>query len=168
MNFGSKASFNSPSKGAIYIAKPGNTVFCLQSALIEAALLITWLNGPWLARFLLLHMDTVTRNFSSTMASDSDASNNLETIDVRYGYVMIFSTIFVFYSLNNYVAPCFGTPKSVRNDPWRWRNLFISWIHGMIAGIWNILWYDYTFMIYIWAVWLFYVFMIWILCPWLY
>ena len=83
------------------------------------------------------------------MASDSDASNNLETIDVRYGYVMIFSTIFVFYSLNNYVAPYLGTPKSVRDDPWRWRNLFISWIHGMIAGTWNILWYDYTFMIYI-------------------
>lgn len=76
------------------------------------------------------------------MASDSDYTRSMQKVEVRYGYLMIFSTIIVFHSLNNLVARYVGTPKSVRNDPWRWRNLFISWIHGMICGSWNILWYD--------------------------
>lgn len=75
------------------------------------------------------------------MASDADYANNVK-VDVRFGYLTIFSTIIIFHSLNKLVARYVGTPKSVKEDPWRWRNLFISWIHGMICGTWNILWYD--------------------------
>lgn len=85
------------------------------------------------------HEHHTARNSSSIMASDSDYTRSMQKVDVRYGYLMIFSTIIVFHSLNNLVARYVGTPKSVRNDPWRWRNLFISWIHGMICGSWNIL-----------------------------
>lgn len=136
------SSFDSPVQKSTCWNKPGNTVFCLQCALTEAAFLITWLNGLWLARFISFSWAPYSRNSSSIMASDSDYTRSMQKVEVRYGYLMIFSTIIVFHSLNNLVARYVGTPKSVRNDPWRWRNLFISWIHGMICGSWNILWYD--------------------------
>ncbi|XP_062591701.1 TLC domain-containing protein 2-like [Saccostrea cucullata] len=71
------------------------------------------------------------------MASDSDLRK--VEVDVRYGYLMMFSTIVVFHSLNKFVSRYVETPQSVKEDPWRWRNLVISWIHGMICGTWNVL-----------------------------
>jgi hypothetical protein len=25
-------------------------------------------------------------------------------------------------------------------DFWKWRNIFISWVHGLIVGPWEVLW----------------------------
>jgi hypothetical protein len=36
----------------------------------------------------------------------------------------------------------YGKPKFVKAevDFWKWRNIFISWIHGVIVGPWDLLW----------------------------
>jgi len=36
----------------------------------------------------------------------------------------------------------YGKPKFVKAevDFWKWRNIFISWIHGLIVGPWDFLW----------------------------
>lgn len=80
-------------------------------------------------------------NTTKGMAPDSNGNYDVK---LWHGYSVFFSTIFFFHFLNYVVQRC-GTPKSVRSDvdPWRWRNLFISWFHAAIVGTWDILWYVY-------------------------
>lgn len=62
------------------------------------------------------------------------------TVEQRHGYYMFFGSIITFGILNTIVS-AIGPPKCVKGDAWRWNNLFISWIHGAICGLWDILWY---------------------------
>lgn len=86
-------------------------------------------------------MTTSAVNLSSKMASETELYDTSETVEMRHGYYMMFSSM-LFFQLLNYIVCKVGTPKSVREDPWRWRNLFISWIHAFFCGTWDILWYD--------------------------
>lgn len=62
-------------------------------------------------------------------------------IDNRQGYSVFIFTLISLYLINIVVARR-GIPKSARPDldPWLWRNLVISWIHGLVCGVWSILW----------------------------
>ncbi|KAL5016733.1 hypothetical protein ScPMuIL_006322 [Solemya velum] len=69
-----------------------------------------------------------------------DPTNPRDHIQLKHGYYMMVSTMTFFHMLNWLIARC-GTPKSVRlpgDEPWRWRNLLISWIHAFICSVWNI------------------------------
>ncbi|XP_053376148.1 TLC domain-containing protein 2-like isoform X2 [Mercenaria mercenaria] len=59
-------------------------------------------------------------------------------VDHIYGYYMFFGSILSFVFLDIVVTKI-GPPKNVKGDPWRWNNLFISWIHAAICGTWDIL-----------------------------
>ena len=56
-------------------------------------------------------------------------------VDIKYGYYVFFTSIFAFGLLNILVTKV-GKPKIVKGDPWRWNNIFISWIHGLTSGVW--------------------------------
>ncbi|XP_033747279.1 TLC domain-containing protein 2-like [Pecten maximus] len=60
-----------------------------------------------------------------------------EDIDMMHGYYMMFGTVTLFTGLN-LVITRLGTPKTVREDPWRWKNIVISWIHALVCSIWDI------------------------------
>ena len=58
-----------------------------------------------------------------------------DKVDLQYGYIVLFASIFAFGLLNIIVTKV-GKPNVVKVDPWRWNTIFISWIHGLISGIW--------------------------------
>lgn len=64
------------------------------------------------------------------------------TSDLEYGYPVFCTTIIAFSAFNNIVS-LISIPASVGTDPCTWRNLIVSGIHGLIAGIWGCLWYVY-------------------------
>lgn len=46
----------------------------------------------------------------------------------------------VFFTVINYLVKKGGKPKNIKEDVsfWRWKNIFISFIHASISGFWNI------------------------------
>lgn len=62
----------------------------------------------------------------------------LEPIPFSYGCAGLVSTV-IFFTIINRIVTSIGPPKSVDTDTWRWNNLFISWIHAFITGLWDIL-----------------------------
>lgn len=67
----------------------------------------------------------------------------LNKVNHNYGYCMFLGSILSF-TLINIVVSRIGPPKSVKGDPWRWNNLFISWIHAAICGTWDLIWFVQT------------------------
>jgi len=64
----------------------------------------------------------------------------LEPIPVVYGYTGVAVSVVFFQSLNQFLLQ-FGSPTSVRIDEmWKWRNLFVSWVHAVIVGTWDLSW----------------------------
>jgi len=64
----------------------------------------------------------------------------LEPIPLVYGYTGIAVSVVFFQALNQFLLR-FGSPKSVRVDEvWKWRNLFVSWVHAVIVGTWDLSW----------------------------
>lgn len=57
--------------------------------------------------------------------------------------VCVLSTL-SFYSIGE-VLTRFGKPTYVATDVefWKWRNIVISWIHGIVCGLWDFLWFVY-------------------------
>ncbi|XP_076106702.1 TLC domain-containing protein 2-like [Mytilus galloprovincialis] len=82
-------------------------------------------------------MTGLNTNLSDNMASEFSAGQD---VGQCHGYTVFIGAILLFQLLNLAVTKI-GNPKSVRSDidPWRWRNLFISWIHAAIVGTWDIL-----------------------------
>lgn len=85
-------------------------------------------------------MTDIKTNFSAGMASKSDDGDGGQIVQRWHGYCVFFGTIGFFYFLN-FIITKIGNPKSVHSDvdPWRWKNLFISWFHALIVGTWDIL-----------------------------
>ncbi|XP_074642616.1 TLC domain-containing protein 2-like [Tubulanus polymorphus] len=56
----------------------------------------------------------------------------------KYGiFTLLFSMLF-FHILKT-IVNFYGAPKVVPDkDEWRWKNLFVSWIHALIVGSWNL------------------------------
>ncbi|ELT93571.1 hypothetical protein CAPTEDRAFT_64685, partial [Capitella teleta] len=45
----------------------------------------------------------------------------------------------VFFQIINQIVGKVGPPSKVdKSDTWKWRNLFISWIHAIIVGSWDL------------------------------
>jgi len=64
----------------------------------------------------------------------------LEPIPLVYGYTGIAVSVVFFQSLNQFLLR-FGSPRSVHVDEvWKWRNLFVSWVHALIVGTWDLSW----------------------------
>ncbi|VDI70409.1 Hypothetical predicted protein [Mytilus galloprovincialis] len=60
------------------------------------------------------------------------------TSDLEYGYPVFCTTIIAFSAFNKIVS-LISIPALVGTDPCTWRNLIVSGIHGLIAGIWGCL-----------------------------
>lgn len=66
----------------------------------------------------------------------------LEPVPTRYAYSgMILSVVF-FQILNKIVGggATNQTTKISDFNFWKWKNLYISWIHAIIVGLWDISW----------------------------
>ena len=71
-----------------------------------------------------------------------------EEIESRYAYTGVFLSA-VAFQIANQILIITGPPKSVETEEWKFRNLFISWVHALIVGVWDILWYvAYSFSDY--------------------
>ncbi|XP_064648642.1 TLC domain-containing protein 2-like [Lineus longissimus] len=70
----------------------------------------------------------------------SVSSLNGSSIDVRYGYCVLFGAIFFFQVLNKFVS-YLGPPKTLKDSEdefWKYKNVLISWIHACIVGPWTL------------------------------
>ncbi|OWF41596.1 TLC domain-containing protein 2-like [Mizuhopecten yessoensis] len=72
------------------------------------------------------------------MVASSGNVTTASDIDQVHGYYMMFGTMVLFTGVNLFITRL-GTPKTVREDPWRWKNILISWVHALICGVWDIL-----------------------------
>ena len=67
------------------------------------------------------------------------------TVERWHADAMCVFTILLMFAING-ILTWNGKPKSVKADIdfWKWRNIFISWVHGLIVGPWEVLciwWY---------------------------
>lgn len=69
------------------------------------------------------------------LSLEEEKFGHLEPIDIKYGITTL-SLAFILFQLLNKLLKCIGVPTSVQDDPWKWRNLFTSWIHAGICGTW--------------------------------
>ncbi len=65
-------------------------------------------------------------------------SDNL--IESKYAYLGVLASALCFQIINQIVT-VYGPPKSVQIGEWKYKNLFISWIHALIVGTWDASWY---------------------------
>lgn len=61
------------------------------------------------------------------------------TVSYAYGYASMAVAI-VFFSILNRIVLIFDKDPTRTAESWKWRNLFISWIHAFIVGVWDITW----------------------------
>ncbi|XP_069136139.1 TLC domain-containing protein 2-like [Argopecten irradians] len=62
---------------------------------------------------------------------------NVDDIEQIHGYYVMLTTVIFFIGINIAITKL-GTPKRVREDPWRWKNIVISWMHALFCSIWDI------------------------------
>lgn len=82
-------------------------------------------------------VENIIANYT-TMHSKDAPFEHLEPIPAKYGYTGVLLSVFFFQILNKIVSG-YGPPKSMQTDVWKWKNLFVSWIHAIICGIWDLL-----------------------------
>lgn len=69
---------------------------------------------------------------------------HLERIPFVYGAAIISSSVILFQTLNEILKRCYRSSSATGvagrggDDPWKWRNLFISWVHAIIVGTWDL------------------------------
>ena len=74
------------------------------------------------------------------MGLEVERMDSNEPIPALYGIIGVFVTA-IFFQIINQVTQKVGAPSAVeKSDVWKWRNLFISWIHALIVGSWDISW----------------------------
>ena len=61
-----------------------------------------------------------------------------DSIELRNGIYMLLGTI-LFFQMVNWILKSQGPPKSLKDDEWKWRNLYVSWVHASSVSIWAIL-----------------------------
>ncbi|XP_061163601.1 TLC domain-containing protein 2-like [Saccostrea echinata] len=74
---------------------------------------------------------------SYAMASSYE-KDDANDVDRRFAILMIVVSVTFFYLLNMMTAKFIKPPPSASKDPWRWRNLFVSWIHAILCGSWDL------------------------------
>ena len=67
--------------------------------------------------------------------------DSLEPVPVKYAYSGMILTVVFFQILNKIVGNGNGSNGSkIDAKFWKWKNLYISWIHAVIVGLWDISW----------------------------
>lgn len=72
-----------------------------------------------------------------SMETTELTGDGIESVHVWQAYVMCAMTTVMFYMLGE-ILDRLGKPKFVAPEVefWKWRNITISWIHGVICGTW--------------------------------
>jgi hypothetical protein len=65
--------------------------------------------------------------------------HQLPAVSYSQGYASMAISI-VFFSILNRIVLIFDKDPGRTAESWKWRNLFISWIHAFIVGVWDITW----------------------------
>ena len=60
------------------------------------------------------------------------------SIELRHGIYMMLGTI-LFFHMVNWILKSRVPPDSLKDDEWKWRNLYVSWIHAVVVSVWTIL-----------------------------
>lgn len=83
----------------------------------------------------------VCSNVFFAMVDDNSEIKSIRSdVDQKIAFLLVVVSI-VFFRISNLVISKFiETPPRAANDPWRWRNLFVSWFHAILCGIWDIVW----------------------------
>ncbi|KAH9525449.1 TLC domain-containing protein 2 [Bulinus truncatus] len=61
-----------------------------------------------------------------------------ESIDGKYGILTFFGSLLFFYLLNKFLKNHFPAKLSSSSDQWKWRNVYVSWIHSIISATWTL------------------------------
>lgn len=61
----------------------------------------------------------------------------LEPIPQEIGYGIIVFTV-IFFQIVNQIVQRYGRSPTTDENTWKWRNLFVSWIHACIVGTWDL------------------------------
>ena len=51
---------------------------------------------------------------------------------------MLLGTI-LFFQLVNLILKIRGPPNSLKNEEWKWRNIYVSWLHALTVSVWALL-----------------------------
>ncbi|XP_005102191.1 TLC domain-containing protein 2 [Aplysia californica] len=70
-----------------------------------------------------------------TEAKEPDFSAMRDDIELRHGVYFLFASM-LFFQLVNWILKSKGPPKTLKEDEWKWRNLYVSWVHALIISIW--------------------------------
>lgn len=73
-----------------------------------------------------------------TPNSEPNFTQMRDAIEYRHAVYFLFCTV-LFFQFANWIIRSQGPPKSLRVDEWKWRNLYVSWIHALIVSLWTLL-----------------------------
>ncbi|KAI8783046.1 TLC domain-containing protein 2-like [Biomphalaria glabrata] len=76
-------------------------------------------------------------NFLEMDVEEEDFAAMRESVELRHGLMFIIGTI-SFFNLVNWIVKSYGPPKSLKDEEWKWRNLYVSWVHALITSLWTL------------------------------
>ena len=82
-------------------------------------------------------MEAGNKTFASCIGLGVSEVYKPPGVDCRYGTYGTFFVVAIFQVIN-IIVKAVGPPKSLRDDEWKWRNLFISWLHALLCVTWII------------------------------
>ncbi|CAL1544592.1 unnamed protein product [Lymnaea stagnalis] len=82
--------------------------------------------------------ETERLKLKMVVEKEPDFATMRDSIELRHGLIFIFATI-SFFNLLNWIIKSYGPPKSLKEEEWKWRNLYVSWVHALITSVWVIL-----------------------------
>ncbi|KAH9525450.1 TLC domain-containing protein 2 [Bulinus truncatus] len=71
------------------------------------------------------------------VGSEHDFASMRDAVELRHGLMFIIGTI-SFFNFVNWVVKFIGPPKTLNDEEWKWRNLYVSWVHALITSIWTL------------------------------
>ena len=61
-----------------------------------------------------------------------------EDIELKYGLYFVVCGI-VFFQILNRIIKFKGPPAELKEVEWKWRNLYVSWVHGILVVTWALM-----------------------------
>ncbi|KAK7087238.1 TLC domain-containing protein 2-like [Littorina saxatilis] len=80
-------------------------------------------------------MEVVNETLATKMGGSDGDPMASQGVVCSYGAYGVYVVVLLFQFIN-WIIKSVGPPKSLRDDEWKWRNLFISWIHALVCIIW--------------------------------
>ena len=77
-----------------------------------------------------------------TMAREILVGDGADSVSVWEGNFVCGLSIVSFYFIGKLLKE-YGKPSFVSKDIefWKWQNIAVSWVHGLLCGTWDLLWY---------------------------